>query len=378
MSSPSLPPSTERLRRQLLLTWILMLLVTLMLAMPTIKLWVNYGVTGDPRPVTPRGSLAEFEQTTIEIFNQTSPSVVYINTRQRVADFWSRRILEVPTGTGSGFVWDKAGHIVTNFHVIEGASSAQVVFYDQSSYEAVLVGASPDHDLAVLRISAPETLLRPVMIGESRNLQVGQAIFAIGNPFGLNQTLTTGVLSAKSRTIESPSGHTIEDVLQVDAAINPGNSGGPLLDSAGRLIGVNTAIASPTGASAGVGFSIPVDTVNRVVPQLIAQGEYRTPSLGVYVNDELNEPLKRRLGFSGVLVLDVEENSAAERAGIRPTIVSRRGIVQIGDIIQAIEGEPVETAQQLYDLLDEFKIGDTVTVTILRDGKSIDLPVQLQ
>ncbi|GIW99956.1 MAG: hypothetical protein KatS3mg111_3289 [Pirellulaceae bacterium] len=180
---PPPPPARDhRLRRQLVLTWILMLLVILMLAMPTIRLWWEFGVTGDPRPVTPRGDLAEFEKTTIEIFRQASPSVVYINTRQRVADFWTRRVMEVESGTGSGFVWDRSGHIVTNFHVIEGASSAQVVFFDQSSYEAVLVGVSPDNDLAVLRVDAPEALLRPVMIGESGNLMVGQAVFAIGNP----------------------------------------------------------------------------------------------------------------------------------------------------------------------------------------------------
>ena len=253
----------------------LLLLAVGLFIVPRIVSLIRWGgVAGEPRVVTPRGDLANFEKTTIELFQNASPSVVYLTTRSRVANPFSMRAVEVEAGSGSGFMWDEQGHIVTNFHVLQEASSARVVMWDQSSYEATLVGGSPDHDLAVLRIAAPPEKLRPVPIGESASLLVGQAVYAIGNPFGLNQTLTTGVLSAKSRIIQSPTGRSIEDVIQIDAAINPGNSGGPLLDSAGRLIGVNTAIYSPSGASAGVGFTIPVDTVNRVVPQIIANGHY--------------------------------------------------------------------------------------------------------
>ncbi len=290
---------THQIRRQLGLTWVLLALMAILFVWPNIRAWIGTGPAGTPRPITPRGDLAEFEKTTTELFQSVSPSVVYLTTRSRVASPFSLRAVEVEAGSGSGFFWDEAGHVVTNFHVLQNASSARVVLFDQSSYEASLVGASADHDLAVLKIAAPVAKLRPVLIGKSEDLLVGQSVFAIGNPFGLNQTLTTGVVSAKSRTIRSPSGRPIEDLIQIDAAINPGNSGGPLLDTAGRLIGVNTAIYSPSGASAGVGFAIPVDTVNRVVPQIIAKGKYSPPTLGVRVNSELSAVVTSRLGIRG-------------------------------------------------------------------------------
>ncbi|MEM0925938.1 MAG: trypsin-like peptidase domain-containing protein, partial [Planctomycetota bacterium] len=303
---------TSPLQRQLRITWVLLVVLAVFFVAPRLLSLARWGVGGgEPRVVTPRGDLADFEKTTVELFENASPSVVYLTTRSRVARPFSRRSIEVEAGSGSGFMWDERGHVVTNFHVLQDASSARVVMWDQSSYEATLVGGSPDHDLAVLRILAPAEKLRPVPIGESDPLRVGQSVFAIGNPFGLNQTLTTGVVSAKSRTIQSPTGRSIEDVIQIDAAINPGNSGGPLLDTAGRLIGVNTAIYSPSGTSAGVGFAIPVDTVNRVVPQIIANGRYAPPQMGLRVNREISENVTARLGIDGVLILDVIEGGGA-------------------------------------------------------------------
>ncbi|HTS03462.1 MAG TPA: trypsin-like peptidase domain-containing protein, partial [Thermoanaerobaculia bacterium] len=214
------------------------------------------GAAAAPRPVTARGDLASDEKATIELFQRCSPSVVYITTlARRPVNFFE--MTEVAQGTGSGFVWDRQGHIVTNFHVIENSDSLVVTLADQSNWKATLVGAEPDKDLAVLRIGAPEAKLPPILVGTSHDLKVGQKVFAIGNPFGLDETLTTGIVSALGRTIESVTGRKIQDVVQTDAAINPGNSGGPLLDSAGRLIGVNTQIASPSGASAGIGFAVP-------------------------------------------------------------------------------------------------------------------------
>jgi S1-C subfamily serine protease len=275
-------------------------------------------------------------------------------------------------------MWDERGHIVTNFHVLQEASSARVVMWDQSSYEASLVGGSPDHDLAVLRINAPPEKLRPVLVGESNNLLVGQAVFAIGNPFGLNQTLTTGVVSAKSRTIRSPTGRDIEDVIQIDAAINPGNSGGPLLDSAGRLIGVNTAIFSPSGASAGVGFAVPVDTVNRVVPQIIANGRYEPPQLGIRVNSELSKAITSRLGIEGVLIFEVLDGGGAAEAGLRGTVIGQSDVVQLGDVLQAIDGEPIEDMNDMLSRLERYSPGDEVEVTYLRGDETRQATVRLR
>lgn len=372
----SYPDPTSSLKRQLALTWLLMLLLVVVIALPTLKIWMNFGVSGNPRLVTPRGALADFEQTTVQLFNEASPSVVYINTNSQVLNPFRRRVEEIPVGTGSGFVWDEDGHIVTNYHVLEGASSAEVVFFDQSSFKAELVGASPGNDLAVLRIRAPKNLLRPVIIGESQDLQVGQSVFAIGNPFGLNQTLTTGVISAKSRTIQSPAGTTIDDAIQIDAAINPGNSGGPLLDSAGRLVGVNTAIYSPSGASAGVGFSIPVDIVNRVVPQIIEKGKYEPPKLGIYIVEEYNEVIKRSIGIEGVAVLGVQQGGPADRAGLRDMIRSASGI-QV-DLITRIDNRPVTSVRELQDALQKYQAGDRVEVTFNRGGTELRADIVLE
>ena len=248
-----------------------------------------------PRVVTARGDLALDEQATIDLFRSASPSVVYITSIAFRRNLFSLNVYEIPQGTGSGFIWDDQGRIVTNYHVISDANRIEVTLADRSTWKGVLVGAAPDRDIAVLKISAPSSKLQPITIGDSTDLQVGQKVFAIGNPFGLDQTLTTGIVSALGREITSRTGRTIHDVIQTDAAINPGNSGGPLLDSAGRLIGVNTAIYSPSGASAGVGFAVPISEVNKVVPEIIRKGRVIRPGLGVSL---ANKTLTRDLGLS--------------------------------------------------------------------------------
>jgi S1-C subfamily serine protease len=340
------------------------------------SLWVRFDA--EPRPVTPRGDLAGDEQTSIEIFRQASPSVVFITTAGWRFDPWSRNVQQVPQGAGSGFVWDSHGHIVTNYHVIQDAAAAQVRLGNQRAHKSVLVGASPEHDLAVLRISVPFGEPRPMSIGASGDLQVGQKVFAIGNPFGLDHTLTTGVISALDRTISTDQGGTIEHLIQTDAAINPGNSGGPLIDSAGRVIGVNTAIYSPSGAYAGIGFAVPIDTVNRVVPQIIAFGRYVRPSLGIAVDDTVSEAVTQELGVQGVLVLSVNSGSPAAAAGLRGTRLTSEGRVTPGDVIQAVDGKRVRTSDELLGLLDDHSIGDTVQITIYRSGNVMEVAVLLE
>ena len=372
----SRPPSI--LRRITLALWIVILaLVVWIYILPHLtRLWPTSG--GDPRTVTPRGDLAEDEKSTIELFKNAGPSVVYITTLTRRVNPWTRSASEFPQGTGSGFIWESSGLIVTNYHVIEKAAAADVVLHDHTQYRAKLIGVSPDHDLAVLRISAPAGTLRAVPIGTSHDLDVGQKVFAIGNPFGLDQTLTTGIISALGRRIQSISGRPIDEAIQIDAAINPGNSGGPLLDSAGRLIGVNTAIASPTGASAGVGFAVPVDTVNRVVPQLIASGSYRPPRVGIQIDERLTRNFLAGLGVEGVLILGVEPGSGAERAALRGTSRQRDGAIVVGDIIQQIENRTIRNANDLFSALEESQRGQTVNITVLRERQTLKVPVELQ
>jgi len=331
------------------------------------------GAAAAPRPVTARGDLASDEKATIELFQRCSPSVVYITTlARRPVNFFE--MTEVAQGTGSGFVWDRQGHIVTNFHVIENSDSLVVTLADQSNWKATLVGAEPDKDLAVLRIGAPEAKLPPILVGTSHDLKVGQKVFAIGNPFGLDETLTTGIVSALGRTIESVTGRKIQDVVQTDAAINPGNSGGPLLDSAGRLIGVNTQIASPSGASAGIGFAVPVDTVNDVVPQLIAHGRVIRPRLGI---EPAQAGILRQLGVSGVLVLSVRDGTGAAKAGLRGTRRDVDGSIILGDIIVGVAGKKVASYDDLVSILETKKIGDAVPVRILRDDRETTVEVTL-
>ena len=328
-----------------------------------------------PRTVTARGELFSDERSTINLFRQASPSVVNITTIGVERDLFTLNLYQIPQGTGSGFVWDINGDIITNFHVIQNADSAQVTLADQSNWKARVVGVAPDKDLAVLRIDAPANRLRPIPIGTSKDLQVGQSVYAIGNPFGLDQTLTTGVISALNREIESVTRRPIQGVIQSDAAINPGNSGGPLLDSAGRLIGVNTAIYSPSGASVGIGFAIPVDTVNRIVPELIRSGKIIRPGLGIQIADD---QIAQRLGVTGILVVDVARGSAAAKAGIQPTRRDAEGRLRLGDIITALDGKKVESPNDLYLLLEKYKIGDAVNISILRNGKTVETKVALE
>ncbi len=331
----------------------------------------------EERPVTPRDTLDQDERATIALFKTASSSVVFITTLTQRIDFWTRNVFEVPQGTGSGFVWDEQGHIVTNFHVVQDATSAQVTL-GETSYDATVVGEAPDHDLAVLRIGAPRELLVPLKIGTSHDLQVGQRVYAIGNPFGLDHTLTTGIVSALGRTITSVTNRPIDGVIQTDAAINPGNSGGPLLDSAGRLIGVNTAIFSPSGANAGIGFAVPVDRVNRIVPQLVAHGRVSRPVLGVGIDDRLSSLVTSRLGVEGVLIREVYEGSGAAAAGLRGTRRGRDGRFIPGDIIQEMEGRRIRTQDELIGRLGNYKPGEIVTLTILRDQRPMKVRVTLQ
>lgn len=324
-------------------------------------------------PVLPPG-LTTAELATIQLFENAAPAVCYITTINVQRDFFTQDIMEIPSGTGSGFVWSKNGHIVTNYHVIKGADRAQVTLADRSTWEAKLVGVAPEKDLAVLKIEAPKDKLIPLPLGTSDDLRVGQSVFAIGNPFGLDQTLTTGIVSALGREIESVSGVPIRDVIQTDAAINPGNSGGPLLNSSGQLIGVNTAIYSPSGASAGIGFSIPVDAVRWVIPELIQYGKIKRPSLGL---DLARPQLMERLGIEGALVIKVEEGGAADRAGIKPTYRNRYGEIILGDIIVGIGNEKVKSSTEIPLILEKHQPGDLVKVKIRRDDKTIEIPVAL-
>ena len=328
-----------------------------------------------PRSVTPRGELMPEEKSTITIFRQASPSVVNITSIGIERDMFTLNQYQIPQGTGSGFIWDNTGNVITNFHVIQNADAAQVTLADQSTFKARVVGVSPDKDLAVLRIDAPTAKLQAIPLGTSRDLQVGQSVFAIGNPFGLDQTLTTGVISALNREIESVTRRPIQGVIQSDAAINPGNSGGPLLDSAGRLIGVNTAIYSPSGAAAGIGFAIPADTVNRIVTELIRSGKVSRPGLGVQIADE---QIAQRLGVSGVLIVDVAPGSAAAKAGIQPTRRDNAGRVRLGDIITAIDGKKIESPNDLFLALEKYKVGESVNVTVLRNDRTIQLKIALE
>jgi S1-C subfamily serine protease len=328
-------------------------------------------VEAAPRAITPRGALTAEEQQNIDVFETWKGSVVYISTSDRVIDFWTRNLTSVPRGTGSGFVWDDAGHIVTNVHVIAGAAEATVKLADGRDYPATLVGASVAHDIAVLLIHAQGKPLKPVAIGTSHDLRVGQKVFAIGNPFGLDWSLTTGIVSALDRSLDNESGGMNRHLIQTDAAINPGNSGGPLLDSAGRLIGINTAIYSPSGASAGVGFAVPVDTVNRVVPELIARGHYSPPGLAIETDDMLSRAIANQLGVEGVAVLRGSSPFRGARLGPRNTVVP-------GDVILAVEGKEVTTSAQLTAILDDYKVGDDVRLEVWREGKRVPLTARLQ
>jgi S1-C subfamily serine protease len=326
--------------------------------------------------ISPRGALDEEELATVDLFRRAAPSVVFVTSLDVRRDFFTMNDYAVPRGAGSGFVWDDRGHVVTNYHVVQGAEGFQVTLSDQSSYSADLVGIAPEKDLAVLRIDADRDALEPLPIGASADLLVGQKVFAIGNPFGLDHTLTTGVISALGREIEAIDRDRtpVRDVIQTDAAINPGNSGGPLLDSAGRLIGVNTQIYSPSGASAGIGFAIPVDTVRWVVPDLVTHGRIQRPALGIY---PVADATTRRAGIEGIVFVRVEPGGPADRAGLRPLSRDRRGRVVLGDIITAIDGEPIRSRADLTLLLEKRELGEEVEVTYTRNGEERKTKVRL-
>lgn len=326
------------------------------------------------RASIPSRGLNESEKATISLFENATPSVVFITTSNVRTDYYTRNEMEYKSGSGSGFVWDYNGHIITNYHVIKDADKFTVTFADQGSYDAELVGIAPGKDLAVLKVKTPEEDLKPLKVGSSFDLKVGQFVFAIGNPFGLDQTLTTGVLSALGREINSVAGIPIKDVIQTDAAINPGNSGGPLLNSSGELIGVNTAIYSPSGASAGIGFSIPVDVVKWVVPDLIKHGKLQRPTLGVYLAQRRTS---EQLGIKGVLIMQIGEGSAAEKAGIQPTYRDKNGRLHLGDIIVGINDEKIDNQNDLLLTLERYKVGQQIKVSVEREEELLEFDVTL-
>lgn len=323
----------------------------------------------------PEGFRTEDEQNTIDVFERAAPSAVFVTQKQVVLDWLAGRATEVPAGAGTGFVWDTEGHVVTNFHVVMGARSLTVTLQDQKTYPARVVGSEPRKDIAVLRIKAPKDSLRPIVLPkEGYRLEVGQKVIAIGNPFGLDHTLTTGVVSALGREMDGVGGVTIRDMVQTDAAINPGNSGGPLLDSAGRLIGMNTMIFSKTGASAGIGFAVPVESIRRVVPQLIQFGRVEQVGLGVRIDPQRR--IERRFGIKGVVVLEIIPGSPAERAGLRGLSQTAEG-VSLGDVIVGIDEAKIESYDDLYSVLDGKKAGEKVRVKLQRESKVIELPMEL-
>lgn len=329
-----------------------------------------------PAPVPPLspGARIEDENNTIGVFKSCAPSTVFVTQTRVVVDYFAGTAQEVAAGSGSGFVWDDQGHIVTNYHVVEGARSLSVTFHDQETFEAKVVGLEPRKDIAVIKVDVPQKLLIPIKVAKATQLEVGQKAIAIGNPFGLDHTLTTGVISALGRQVQGAGGVTIRDMIQTDAAINPGNSGGPLLDSTGQLIGMNTMIFSKSGASAGIGFAVPISTISRIVPQIIKTGHAEQLGLGVGVDPQ--QRLERRLGLRGVIVLSVPRESPAAKAGIRGISQTGRGIT-LGDVIVAIDGKRVESFDDLYSSLDTHKPDDVVKVTVLRGDETVQLDVKV-
>ena len=328
----------------------------------------------DDRTNKERRFRIEDEQNTVDIFDNAGPGTVFVTQNQIVRDRYTMRATEVPSGSGSGFIWDTDGHIITNYHVIDGSSHLTVTLYNQKTYPAKLVGGEPKKDIAVLKIDAPADELTPIpRPDDTYELAVGQKAIAIGNPFGLDHTITTGIISAMGRDQLGYGGVTIRDMIQTDASINPGNSGGPLLDSSGQLIGMNTMIFSKSGASAGIGFAVPFSTIKRVVPQIIRTGKAQQIGLGISI---LPDAIARRNGIQGVIVRQVANNSPAARAGLRGVEQNYRG-TYIGDVIVGIDDKKVTNYDTLYNALDTHQPGDTIQVKIRREGKIISLPVEL-
>jgi S1-C subfamily serine protease len=334
-------------------------------------------VSFEPRPVSqrPDDKLGADEQSTIDVFAKFARSVVHITSLETHRDRMTLDVSEIPQGTGSGFIWDQDGHIVTNFHVVQFGDRATVTLNDNSTYPARIIGRAPDKDLAVLRIDAPPHKLLPLPIGQSSTLKVGQKVLAIGNPFGLDQTLTTGVVSGLGREIKSVTQRPIFDMIQTDASINPGNSGGPLLDSSGRLIGINTAIYSPSGTNAGIGFAVPVDTVNQIVPRLLKHGKLTRPGLGINVLADQTAVVN---GIDGVAILQATPGGAADQAGLAGAKRDQLGRIRLGDIIVKIDDVDVHRQSDLYRALDPHEVGDEVDVTVDNQGQRRTVKVKLQ
>jgi len=336
--------------------------------------WSPYDPNAKPKSVVERGPLDEEEQRIIEVYKNARPSVVHVTRLTVQRNYLDMNLERIPEGTGSGFIWDEEGHVVTNYHVVGGADACQVTLpADHSTYNATVVGGYPDKDIAVLWIQAPKSKLKPIQVGRSSNLQVGQKVLAIGNPFGLDQTLSTGIISALDREITSVTDRPIKGVIQTNAVINPGNSGGPLLDSSGLLIGMTTAIVSPSHAWAGIGFAIPVDEINQYVPEIIKHGKVARPGMGV---QPFSDDLSHRLGVdSGVAIRSVMKDGPAAKAGIHSASRDADG-VHI-DVIVAIDDQAIKNAKDLFSALEKHKVGDTVKVTVERDGERRDMSVTL-
>ena len=360
--------SNNQQRNIQLFFWIIIGMGLLLFLTPRLEYYLVQ-MTVKPQVITARGDLSDAEKSNIEIFRQSSPSVVYITTLSEMVNLWTRDITRIPRGTGSGFIWDNHGHIITNYHVLQGASEIRIRLSDQRTFNAVLVGASPNHDIAVLRMPIVSNMPSALPIGTSYDLQVGQMMYAIGNPFGLDQTLTTGIVSALNRSLYNDNGSQIKGLIQTDAAINPGNSGGPLLDSAGRLVGINTAIYSPSGTYAGIGLAVPVDTVNHIVPQLISHGKYERPKLGITIDNELNKLITDKYGIKGVAVIEVQQGSPAETAGLKGIEMMDNIHLITGDIIIGIDGHKIDNISTLLNTLDNYNIGDSVKLRFLREKK---------
>ena len=316
----------------------------------------------------------EDETNTTEVFSGASPSVVYVTSTALRRQMFSLNVLEIPQGAGSGFIWDDSGLIVTNYHVVARANKLTVTLSDQREFEAQVVGLAPERDLAVLRLTDPPEGLVELPLGDSSELSVGRKVLAIGNPFGLDTTLTVGVVSALGREIQSPSGRKIRGVIQTDAAINPGNSGGPLLNSLGQLVGVNTAIYSPSGASAGIGFAIPVNTVREVVPQLIAYGKILRPILGI---ERASDQWIRRNQIEGVPIVRTYRGFPADDAGMVGARRGNRGEIILGDIIVEVDGQPVTNNDDFLSAMERHRVGDTVEISTLRSNNKRSFKVRL-
>ncbi len=391
LARPPRPP-----RRSNLPAWTLLIAVAAGFGLGAVILWYfdpRLGRGQDPPRLDPeaterapaaRTDLDAEEQQAVAVFNAARESVVNVDTIVRVRRF-DMRVTEHQTGTGSGFFWDDEGRVITNFHVVReavanrGTVGLRVVLADKTPLSAEIVGVAPDYDLAVLQVEpgVPKEKLRKIKVGTSADLQVGQKAFAIGNPFGLSLTMTRGIVSALDRQIESLTNRPILGAIQTDAPINPGNSGGPLLDKDGRLIGVNTSIATPSGGNVGIGFAIPVDTVNPVVTEIIQRGRLLQPDLGVKLVDQR---LLRRNGFmKGVMIERIEPGSPAAAAGLRELVVNpRTGEGKPGDLILAIDGQPVNTHQEFALAIGRHKVGDKVKLTIERGEERIEVEVLLR